>query len=47
MAHSEALKSTNSESVKITRATVKGSITRSVKMLESILACTLEGGKRV
>ena len=45
MSYSEALKSSNPDSVKVTRATVKGSITRSVKRLESILVCTLEGGK--
>ena len=45
MSYSEALKSSNPDSVKVTRATVKGSITRSGKRLESILVCTLEGGK--
>ena len=45
MSYSDALKSSNPESVKVTRATVKGSITRSTKRLESILVCSLEDGK--
>ena len=44
MSYTEAMKSSNPDSVKVTRATVKGSITRSIKRLEVILVCTLDSG---
>ena len=44
MSYTEALKSSNPDSVKVTRSTVKGSITRSIKRLEAILVCTLDNG---
>ena len=43
--YSEALKSSDPEVVRVSRATVKGSITRSVNRLEVILVRTVDDGK--
>ena len=45
MSYSEALKSSVPEEIRVTRASVKGSITRTVKRLEAILVRTVDSRK--